>query len=77
MCEEPRAKPTAEGAAKDLARLVENQLGYAAGHVDPIALRLFIRAYWSRISVLAHVIHDEKVCGISDYPPHQPYRQTT
>lgn len=48
-----------DDAAEYLARLMERQLGYAEGHIDPIALRLFIRAYWSRVSVYAHAIHDE------------------
>lgn len=45
-------------AGKKLARLIEKQLGYCEGHIDNIALRLFIRAYWSQISHLAHIIHD-------------------
>jgi hypothetical protein len=44
----------ANKAASDLARLTERQLGYSEGHIDPIALRLFICAYWDRISVLHH-----------------------
>ena len=51
--------PTAKTAARDLARLMERQLGYQEGHIDQIALRLFIRAYWSRVSLYAHAIHDE------------------
>ena len=42
-----------------MARLMERQLGYTEGHIDNIALRLFIRAYWSRVSSLAHIIHEE------------------
>lgn len=49
----------AKQAAKSLARLMERQLGYSEGQIDPIALRLFIRAYWSRVSAYAHTIHDE------------------
>ena len=45
-------------AAQELARLAEEALGYCAGHFDPIALRLFIHAYWPRVSQLAHMIHD-------------------
>ena len=48
-------------AATDLARLVENKLGYPEGHVDPVALRLFVRAYWTNISRLTHIIHAEEV----------------
>ena len=46
-------------AATELARLVERQLGYQEGHIDPAALRLFIKAYWTRISVFAHTIHED------------------
>lgn len=53
------AKLCPRQAGRDLARLMERQLGYAEGHIDPIALRLFIRAYWSRVSTYAHAIHDE------------------
>lgn len=52
-------KVTAKEAGKNLARLMEKQLGYDEGHIDQIALRLFIRAYWSRVSLWAHTIHDE------------------
>lgn len=47
-------------AARQLARLMERQLGYCEGHIDPIALRLFIRAYWKRVSDFAHTIHEEQ-----------------
>lgn len=47
-------------AAKNLARLMERQLGFFEGHIDSIALRLFIRAYWSRVSTYAHTIHDDR-----------------
>lgn len=46
-------------AARRLARLMEKQLGYEEGHIDQIALRLFIRAYWDRVSHFAHIIHNE------------------
>jgi hypothetical protein len=45
-------------AATNLARLMERQLGYADGHIDSVALRLFIQAYWGRVSTYAHAIHD-------------------
>jgi hypothetical protein len=51
---------SAKEAARNLARLMEKQLGYDEGHIDQIALRLFIRAYWSRVSLWAHTIHDEQ-----------------
>lgn len=56
---QPAPQPAKE-AARQLARLMERQLGYADGHIDPVALRLFIRAYWSRVSAFAHTIHDER-----------------
>jgi hypothetical protein len=60
MCTEPPlARPTAKEAAEKLARLMERQLGYVDGHIDNIALRLFIRAYWSQVQHLAHIIHEE------------------
>jgi hypothetical protein len=49
----------ARRAGQDLARLMERQLGYVDGHIDNIALRLFIRAHWSKVSQLAHTIHEE------------------
>lgn len=45
-------------AGKQLARLMERELGYDRGHIDNVALRLFIKAYWDRVSTLAHAIHD-------------------
>ena len=53
-------RPTAAERARELARLMERQLGYGEGLIDPIALRLFIRTYWDRVSMMAHAIHDEK-----------------
>lgn len=50
----------AKEGAENLARLMERQLGYASGHIDPIALRLFIRAYWVLVASYAHAIHNEK-----------------
>jgi hypothetical protein len=52
-------KIDAKESSRQLARLMERQLGYVEGHIDPIALRLFIRAYWSRVHKWAHEIHDE------------------
>lgn len=45
-------------AATELARLMERQLGYAEGRIDPVALRLFLKAFWTRTSQLAHIIHE-------------------
>lgn len=53
-------KRSAQDDARSLARLMERQLGYADGHIDSVALRLFIRAYWDRVSLFAHSIHDEE-----------------
>jgi hypothetical protein len=47
-------------AGKSLARLMERQLNYQEGHIDNVALRLFVRAYWDRICVYAHAIHEAK-----------------
>jgi len=58
MCENKITNP--EEDARSLARLIERQLGYHEGHIDPVALRLFICSYWSRISAYAHSIHDER-----------------
>jgi hypothetical protein len=44
---------------EQLARLMERELNYPEGHINPVALRLFIKAYWSRVSMLAHAIHEE------------------
>jgi len=58
----PPATTPAEAllAATQLARLVERQLGYDVGHIDPVAFRLFIRAHWNKVSALAHAIHREE-----------------
>lgn len=50
-------KLSGKDAGVMLARLMERHLGYPEGHIDNIALRLFIRAYWSRVSAYAHAIH--------------------
>jgi hypothetical protein len=52
---------TAKQAAEELARLMERQLGYQEGHIDSVAFRLFIKAYWSRVSMLAHAIHNAEI----------------
>lgn len=53
-------KILAKDAGRMLARLMERELGYDYGQIDNIALRLFIQAYWGRVSVLAHAIHDNR-----------------
>lgn len=57
------SKPDSRVAARALARLMERGLSYDEGHIDPIALRLFIIAYWSRVSKYAHDIHDSEQAG--------------
>lgn len=48
----PRFDPDfmARAAATSLARLMETGLGYSEGHIDPIALRLFIQNKWTHRS---------------------------
>ena len=58
MCNLPETKLSSKDAGRNLARLMERQLGYVEGHIDSVALRLFIRAYWGRVSSYAHTIHD-------------------
>lgn len=48
-------------ASEKLARLMERGLGYPEGYVDPVALRLFLIAYWDRASIYAHAIHHHHV----------------
>jgi hypothetical protein len=58
----PDKSKIAKEAAESLAKLVQDKLGlisYSQGHIDPIALRLFIRAYWTQVAAYAHSIHDE------------------
>lgn len=56
------AKPeTTRTAADKLALLMERQMNLSTGLIDPDVLRLFIVAYWSRVSHLAHVIHKDEV----------------
>jgi len=56
----PSGEETSKDAAIKLARLMERELFFEDRHVDAIALRLFILAYWNRVSTLAHTIHDGK-----------------
>jgi hypothetical protein len=53
-----KQRPSATEAATDLARLIERGMGSANGHIDPVALRIFIESYWKRLAALAHAIHD-------------------
>lgn len=54
----PPTPSDAKEAARNLARLIERQLGYVDGHIDPIALRLLLQAHWTKVSALAHTIHN-------------------
>lgn len=58
-CAPQPPKQSGVEAANRLACLMERQLGWSDGRIDSNALRLFILAYWSRVSAYAHVIHDE------------------
>lgn len=57
MCGGPMVS---EKPHEKLARLMERELGYSSGHISPVALRLFLHAYWDRVKALAHAIHDDK-----------------
>lgn len=58
MCQPTEESNSKEGA-RLLARLLERELGYVEGHIDPTALRLFIQAKWDRVTKLAHAIHND------------------
>ena len=53
MCETQTAQAKAETA---LSKLIEKETG---SFIDPRLLRLFIKAKWSRITTLAHSIHEQ------------------
>jgi len=53
MCEDQRASPKAEIT---LSRLIEKETGAS---IEPKLLRLFIKAKWSRVTTLAHSIHEQ------------------
>lgn len=56
----PTVDAKSREAARQLARLMERQLNYGYGAIDPNALRLFIEAHWYHISRLAHAIHENR-----------------
>lgn len=58
MCNAGDRTPTIFRAEVTLARLIERELGYSAGHIDSVALRLFIKANWDQVALLAHKIHE-------------------
>jgi hypothetical protein len=51
--------PSSRDAAHSLAWLIERQLGLSHGTINPVALRLFLVAYWDRVSLYAHAIHND------------------
>lgn len=51
---------TARQAGNELAHLLDRELGRPEGHTDPNTLRLFIKAYWSRVTRYARAIHDDR-----------------
>lgn len=59
MCMVSDIKQDRFDASEKLARLMEKELGYVDGHIDHIALRLFIQSKWHRVTHLAHAIHDD------------------
>lgn len=46
-------------AATRLARVMERKMGFPEGKIDPIALRLFIRAYGGMVSSAVNTIRDD------------------
>lgn len=56
----PPTQQDAEQAGRELASLFERQLGLNAGAINGTAMRLMVLAYWNRISMLSHTIHDAK-----------------
>jgi hypothetical protein len=48
---------TPSPAATDLACLIEREMGYEHGQIDPIKLGRFIQDYWTRVAAFAHAIH--------------------
>lgn len=55
----PDVLPTTKFGPKpeyELADLMGKELSLK---VDPIALRLFIKAFWAKVSQCAHAIHDD------------------
>jgi hypothetical protein len=43
-----------------LAQLMMRELGCNSCFLEPQKLKLFLLAYWDRVALLAHQIHDEK-----------------
>jgi hypothetical protein len=55
MCDPKSFKP-GRPAEDQIADLMRKEMGV---QINPQALRMFIRANWRSVSVLAHCIHDE------------------
>lgn len=49
-------KMTAKEAASLLTNLMNNKLDTT---IDPVAMRLFIVAHWSKVKLYAHRIHED------------------
>lgn len=58
-CESLAAMPPST-AAEALATLTERQLGLPMGTINPVAYRLFLVAYWDRVRMYAHAVHDNQ-----------------
>jgi hypothetical protein len=56
MCGNPELRTVTQPPHKRLASLMNRELGT---DIDPRLLRLFIKHHWSKVSTLAHQIHDE------------------
>jgi hypothetical protein len=41
-----------------LAELIEREMGYPEGYIDPVALRLFIKLRWKEIEILGNMIQE-------------------
>jgi hypothetical protein len=47
-------------AARNLAILIEREMDFIHGSVDPVALQRFILTHWKRLAVFAHAIHKDR-----------------
>lgn len=57
QCQRQRDPARARRAAEDQVALMRDKLNVS---IDPVAWRLFLRLYFSRMSSLAHTIHDNE-----------------
>ena len=59
MCDPKGFDKTAgHTAAYSLARFLERELDLSEGIIDGSELRSFIRDNWSRVTIMAHTIHE-------------------